>query len=1627
MKTKNMQFRVLLILSAFIALICVMQITAYATEAELVSDGEGGFYYNLPQNDYVTLDLADKASGFSFKVYDNGGKESDYSGYCNTNFLITAPDGCVLSVSGSGSTESGYDILRFYDGSAYMQLGKDYSGSFTVDDLYSPENLLEIRFYSDSGIQSGGFEITVTVESRSNFADVTYSFNGKSEKYMMRKGTEITLPVFTSLFTLPERMLFVCWKNGDDEYAENDSFTVNADAAFTAVLEEEPIIISDGQGGFYSKIPKADTVTADISDKQKGFSLKVYDNGGPDKPYSYGCNGTLLVKAPAGYVLSVSGSVSTYSPYDYLAVFDGDTQTQLGQNIKGRVTLNDLYTTENVLKLYFYSYYGDNFDGLDLTVTVVDPSELVTISFDAGEGSGTMEPLYALSGRSITLPECGFTLPDNTYFDYYTDGEYVYHALDAFTPNGNVTLTAVYIDKITVTYSNGKTTSVSYGRKGAKISLPTYASMFSLPYRKEFSCWTGGGNNYAEGDSFTLAENVTFTAVFNDLPILIEDNDGGLYATVPEKEDVSLDISDKSNGFTFKLYDVSKYYYYPNNLNGSLTITAPANCVFRISGVGETEYYSDVLYIYDSDMTTLLGGDGYSGYPFTVNEVFTAGNTVKFSFITDSSSRSTGFMLDVSIIDPSTVRTLTFDGGGASGSMKDMSILSGVAFGIPECTFTAPENMIFAGFTDGENVYQAGDSVIFTESKTLTALWANRLEITYSYDGDCYGVTVPQGAEITLAEFTDYFTLPNRKIFAGWKESVSGNVYQAGSKFTVTQETVFDAVVEDEPVLIQDGNGSWYVNMPIRETISANLADKGEGFTFTVYDDGGKDAKYSSRNDSYLTVKAPENFIIKISGSGVTESKYWDYLVFYDGLTSSSPTVGGDAIGGTFTITELASSSNALTIYFHSDSYTEKDGFELAVTLVPSVTFAYVFEDSSVSVSVEKGKTAKLAKFEDLFVLPYGKEFVCWKNGDDEYAEGDEFPASENTTFTAVAADMPTVTLDGNGALLLDGSGNTVSAPFPFNKGFTIVVPHARELFYIPDGKVFGGWRLGNAVYDAGSEFTVNENVTGEAIWLDPSPWDIMASTLSAALPGTDLGTIVLTEDLISGSGSDVLLIPAGVTAAIDLAGHTVDGSKLAPAAENGVILCVKGTLTLTDSASGGKIIGGGVRIIQNGTLSWDGLNENFEASVTSSYYLRDYDTNENLDGDYAETFYPTLYTALKAAAVMTTDYKDSLETLPAHDNYMFGYNDEYVKMLADAKIAENETWDVSYSDRSIWFDLNGHTFEVCGTFTGGTPGIRYENGVEIPTLYPTDFHIVSTTPGIFRSSGIINVGIQPWTGDTYYFTGGEFNGSLFADGGTFYISGGRFAGNMDFNNGNDEASLTIYISGDAEFDSLWYYVYDEAEFMPTFMIISENARVNDLDFSVNSANAGTKPYLILNGGYFATNPKTLLDGFVPVAPENVDQNNLSKYYVSRWAGDYTPYDELDDWDKQHYTDYYEISHTYLEDEGFVVFAQAPEEYNGQTDWIADETAYSWRISGAKPTLNASVSGTTLSYETENAPSGSKLIAARFDNNRLTDIKMVDSPAGTGSLEMSGSGTLYKVFLVDPDLFKPLCDSWQSN
>jgi len=68
--------------------------------------------------------------------------------------------------------------------------------------------------------------------------------------------------------------------------------------------------------------------------------------------------------------------------------------------------------------------------------------------------------------------------------------------------------------------------------------------------------------------------------------------------------------------------------------------------------------------------------------------------------------------------------------------------------------------------------------------------------------------------------------------------------------------------------------------------------------------------------------------------------------------------------------------------------------------------------------------------------------------------------------------------------------------------------------------------------------------------------------------------TVTLTEDLTAGGGNAGLLIPSGKALTLDLAGHTLDRG-LTAAKNDGYVVVVEGSLTVVDSAGGGKITGG--------------------------------------------------------------------------------------------------------------------------------------------------------------------------------------------------------------------------------------------------------------------------------------------------------------------------------------------------------------------------------------------------------------------------------------------------------------------
>ena len=92
---------------------------------------EGGLYAIIPiEGDrYITLPEGVK----SFKVYDDGGKDGNYSNNAKGYLFITAPEGKMMGVSGTVTTNSSSESVGIYDGTRYETTSTVFVGSSNTD------------------------------------------------------------------------------------------------------------------------------------------------------------------------------------------------------------------------------------------------------------------------------------------------------------------------------------------------------------------------------------------------------------------------------------------------------------------------------------------------------------------------------------------------------------------------------------------------------------------------------------------------------------------------------------------------------------------------------------------------------------------------------------------------------------------------------------------------------------------------------------------------------------------------------------------------------------------------------------------------------------------------------------------------------------------------------------------------------------------------------------------------------------------------------------------------------------------------------------------------------------------------------------------------------------------------------------------------------------------------------------------------------------------------------------------------------------------------------------------------------------------------------------------------------
>ena len=506
---------------------------------------------------------------------------------------------------------------------------------------------------------------------------------------------------------------------------------------------------------------------------------------------------------------------------------------------------------------YFVRYAEDynHFASPDAEVTVGEGAPLAdcTITFNAGGGSGSMEPVTVKAETNYILPACGFTAPTDQEFKAWEIGGTEYKVGDSYTVNRNTEIKALWENSVitpttyTVTVSNdGNGTGTASPSTAAAGTTITLTATPNKDYHfKEWQVMSGGVT--IKDNKFTMPnDNVEVKAVFEeDVPapteftITMKTDGNGTASASHAKAIVGTEITltaTPKTGYHFKEWQI---------ISGSVTIkddkfTMPDSEV-EIKAIFEEDappvptdpakpnISVTGTYTYNGSVHTAT----VSGYDPTTMDI--SGNTA-----TDAGDY--------------TVRVTSKTGKWADGSTGAVT----AAWSIGKATQEAPNGLIgvaptteggsdgkISGVTD-KMEYRMADGSIYTacSGTEIENLSAGNYFVRYAEDNNHFAgpdaeVTVGEGKP--LADFTitfngnggsgsmgpvivkaetNYilpacgFTAPADQEFKAWE--ISGTEYKVGDTYTVSGDTEIKALWENSVItpttytvtVSNDGNGT---------------------------------------------------------------------------------------------------------------------------------------------------------------------------------------------------------------------------------------------------------------------------------------------------------------------------------------------------------------------------------------------------------------------------------------------------------------------------------------------------------------------------------------------------------------------------------------------------------------------------------------------------------------------------------------------------------------------------------------------------------------------------------------------------------------------------------------------------
>ncbi len=401
----------------------------------------------------------------SFKLYDDGGQKGNYS-EGNRSIVLCAPENYLLQLTGT-ITALNYEKLTVKDGYYYSDTRLFYAGSSSdgvttdIGTIKSTGRYMRIEFQT-YGSNYPGLDLTVTLVSNAAEYDVTISPASGGTVVAKVNNTQVTKAKVNDVVTLtatPAAGYVLSGISVVDGNSNAVSVTggtwYNNTATFsmpTSVATVTPVF-TNTLTGLSINMPTEGTVTATIPEGVSSF--KVYDDGGENGAYSSNCNGNLVLTAPEGNMLQLTGTVTTNADA-YITVWNGsDPSNDEAKliNHKSSSTTNNATSigsptsTNRSMTLNFTSGFSV-FAGLDLTVTQIN----VCLA-DAAENSTVIGNNNNRTGRNVLLA-------DRTL---YKDGEWNTICLPFNVSLSDSPLDGATAKTLTSATMTGTTVSLTFG------------------------------------------------------------------------------------------------------------------------------------------------------------------------------------------------------------------------------------------------------------------------------------------------------------------------------------------------------------------------------------------------------------------------------------------------------------------------------------------------------------------------------------------------------------------------------------------------------------------------------------------------------------------------------------------------------------------------------------------------------------------------------------------------------------------------------------------------------------------------------------------------------------------------------------------------------------------------------------------------------------------------------------------------------------------------------------------------------------------------------------------------------------------------------------------------------------